>query len=667
MKSNRILGALTAAVLLASPAPARADEQANFLLPDAGPHSMADLVDNFINPALRAIASCHWGAGSPTNGPSGSPILFQCWANTTTNPVLIERWDGAQWVVEGALNTSTHVWTPYRNGAAIVAVATSGSASDLTTGTLPPAQLPNPSAATLGGTQSKTCGGSNWLNAISTSGVPGCSQPSFSDLLGTIAPAQIPNPSATTLGGVESKSCSASNWLNQISTSGVPACSQPGAADLSDGITGTGTVVRSVSPTLTGTPAAPTASPGTNSTQLSTTAYADAIAALKANAARNISTGCGLTGGGDLSADRTLKVSFTINGQTGTSYLVVDGDCGKLVSFTNASPVAVTLPQANGSTFVSGWTVDFVNKGAGAVTITPTTSTINGNTNLVLNTNQGAHCDSDGSNYTCVLGVGAGGGSGTVTNLAPGAGLVSSTSAACSQTAITSTGTVSVAECVDPRSTTTETINDGDRGKLITGTNASAQAYSLAQAGASSSFVSGWFSDIANRGTGNITITPTTSTINGKSSWILYPGQSTRIVSDGTNYQLVSAPALTSLTTSLGADVALSSTGSYFDGPSVAQGTVGTWLVSGTVTLVDTATAANLNCKMWDGATVFASVKQTSPTAAFVVPVSLSGTISNPAGNIKISCQDTSTTSGAIKFNSSGNSKDSTITAVRIN
>lgn len=42
--------------------------------------------------------------------------------------------------------------------------------------------------------------------------------------------------------------------------------------------TGTGGLVREGSPALTGTPTAPTAAPGTNSTQLATTAYADAAA-----------------------------------------------------------------------------------------------------------------------------------------------------------------------------------------------------------------------------------------------------------------------------------------------------------------------------------------------------------------------------------------------------
>ena len=53
----------------------------------------------------------------------------------------------------------------------------------------------------------------------------------------------------------------------------------------------TSDVVDLASPTLTGVPTAPTASPGTNSVQIATTAYADAIAALKANLASPALTG----------------------------------------------------------------------------------------------------------------------------------------------------------------------------------------------------------------------------------------------------------------------------------------------------------------------------------------------------------------------------------------
>jgi hypothetical protein len=123
---------------------------------------------------------------------------------------------------------------------------------------------------------------------------------------------------------------------------------------------------------------------------------------------------------------------------------------------------------------------------------------------------------------------------------------------------------------------------------------------------------------------------------------------------------------LTTLTASLGADVALNNTANYFDGPSVAQGTSGTWFASGTVTCVDTVGLAGFLAKLWDGTTVIASAVGVSPTANAQVSISLSGRIINPAGNIRISVRDNSSTSGKIQFNQSGNSKDSTLTVERI-
>lgn len=55
--------------------------------------------------------------------------------------------------------------------------------------------------------------------------------------------------------------------------------------------TGTGSVVLSASPALTGTPTAPTATAGTNSTQIATTAYADAVGALKVSKSGDTMTG----------------------------------------------------------------------------------------------------------------------------------------------------------------------------------------------------------------------------------------------------------------------------------------------------------------------------------------------------------------------------------------
>src|SRR5512139_3097332 len=73
---------------------------------------------------------------------------------------------------------------------ALAPIATSGSASDLSTGTVPAARLPNPSATTLGGVQSIAAVASKWVNAISTAGVPALTQPAFTDISGTCAVAQ---------------------------------------------------------------------------------------------------------------------------------------------------------------------------------------------------------------------------------------------------------------------------------------------------------------------------------------------------------------------------------------------------------------------------------------------------------------------------------------------
>lgn len=88
-----------------------------------------------------------------------------------------------------------------------------------------------------------------------------------------------------------------------------------------------------------------------------------------------------------------------VNSQAGTSYTLLTGDRGKLVTFSNASAIAVTLPQANSTTFKNGWFVDIQNRGAGVVTITPTISTIDGLTSIDLITNAGVRICSDGTNY----------------------------------------------------------------------------------------------------------------------------------------------------------------------------------------------------------------------------------------------------------------------------
>jgi hypothetical protein len=128
------------------------------------------------------------------------------------------------------------------------------------------------------------------------------------------------------------------------------------------------------------------------------------------------------------------------------------------------------------------------------------------------------------------------------------------------------------------------------------------------------------------------------------------------------NYATLSAGQLTA---SLGADVNLNAVGTYFDGPSVAQGTTGTWFASGTVTVTATAND-NIFCKLYDGTTVIASAEVTPVTTA-PQSISLSGALTSPAGNIRIACKDITNTTGKMVFNATSNSKDSTVTAFRIN
>lgn len=126
------------------------------------------------------------------------------------------------------------------------------------------------------------------------------------------------------------------------------------------------------------------------------------------------------------------------------------------------------------------------------------------------------------------------------------------------------------------------------------------------------------------------------------------------------------AVSLSRLTSSLSGDVALNNISNYFDGPSVAQGTTGTWFVIANVTCVDTAGAANFYAKLWDGTTVIDSGNGVGSAANLRVSITLAGVITSPAGNLKISVRDPDSTSGKIEFNRTGNSKDATITALRI-
>lgn len=153
-----------------------------------------------------------------------------------------------------------------------------------------------------------------------------------------------------------------------------------------------------------------------------------------------VTAGIGLAGGGT-SGTVTLNTSQVINPQTGTSYAMLITDAGKLVTFSNASSVAVSLSAATTTGFTAGYSFDAQNLGAGTVTVTPATSTINSATTLVIPKNYGCTITSDGTNYqvsACTALISAG--TQTIASGATAMGTGAISSATCA-TVVTATAT----------------------------------------------------------------------------------------------------------------------------------------------------------------------------------------------------------------------------------
>jgi len=121
------------------------------------------------------------------------------------------------------------------------------------------------------------------------------------------------------------------------------------------------------------------------------------------------------------STNVTIGIGVPVNPQTGTTYTMNTSDLGKLVTFSNAGSVAVTLPQCTSSGFPDTWYSYLENRGVGTVTVTPTTSTIDGAASLAITTNQGfiVSCRGTDTNYYTTRGIGSSN-TGTVTSFSSG-------------------------------------------------------------------------------------------------------------------------------------------------------------------------------------------------------------------------------------------------------
>ncbi|HXP29705.1 MAG TPA: hypothetical protein VN832_01355 [Stellaceae bacterium] len=94
------------------------------------------------------------------------------------------------------------------------------------------ADLPLPTASTLGGVESSASVAHQWLASIDTSGVPHLSQPGFSDLSGSIALSQIPNSGVT----AGSYTCSA----DTVDAEGLVTAASSGSCSGGGGVSSVG-------------------------------------------------------------------------------------------------------------------------------------------------------------------------------------------------------------------------------------------------------------------------------------------------------------------------------------------------------------------------------------------------------------------------------------------
>ena len=124
-------------------------------------------------------------SGDITTALSYTPINpGQMPANCSSNQTLTFSSPTGTWACSSIAVTGSAFGT--QNANIVLAGPTSGGAANPTFRSLVGADLPVPSASTLGGVQSAAAVSHEWVNSISTSGVPALTQPAFTDISGTL-------------------------------------------------------------------------------------------------------------------------------------------------------------------------------------------------------------------------------------------------------------------------------------------------------------------------------------------------------------------------------------------------------------------------------------------------------------------------------------------------
>lgn len=87
---------------------------------------------------------------------------------------------------------------------------------------------------------------------------------------------------------------------------------------------------------------------------------------------------------GNVAFSKTMQYLQGVNAQTGTTYTLVASDYAKLITFNNASPITLTLPQQSTLPTTDGFWCKARNLGVGTIaTVKQGSETLDGNTTLI--------------------------------------------------------------------------------------------------------------------------------------------------------------------------------------------------------------------------------------------------------------------------------------------